>query len=206
MARVSHKTDYLILIFLGLLTVAVVLGLLVWGKGPPPDESWVRSTHSVNVNGMIVGYNVLERLGLSVRRLNGPLMPETLSDADVVVILDPVLGIDGGELGSLVDWVGQGGVLLCDEQTDQQIRSAYQAQTQPGKKMNPVGHTFSHSSSQKTKVTSVPKDRADLPLARDIQKVYFETTNVLALEDQEIRADASRRPADWLKVLGISHK
>ena len=63
----SHKSDFLILAVLGLLTAFVLLVLISYGiiKQDRLDKAYLPTTHSRNVDGVLVCYTLFERLGIS---------------------------------------------------------------------------------------------------------------------------------------------
>ena len=94
----GHKTDYLILGFLGALTAAVLFALVFWGwiQKDNSGGAWFRTTYSSNVNGAIVCYTLFERLGIPVERSEEHLFSDALDEIDVLFMLDQLIPIHSG--------------------------------------------------------------------------------------------------------------
>jgi hypothetical protein len=181
MSRKSHRSDLTILAILGVATVLVILALMSAGwlrKGEEGGDTSA-STQSRNVEGTLVAYTLLERLGYSVARSERPLLAEELASAAVVVVLHPQVHINGGEVAALQEWVRAGGVLVCTDD----VGGLLTGERSAGPPV-PVQGAFRF-------VGTVPPTAGDLPLARDVAVAEFATPLTLDLHWEDADAPES---------------
>lgn len=180
MAKEGNKSDYVILAALGLVSVGAILAMVALGYVHDADRSapMIRTTHSTNVEGMMVCYTLLERLEMEARRSERELLDDVVDDFDVLVLLAPTEPLASDEVQSLLGWIRRGGVLVCtpgpaealgwDDATDQWGRYDYDEDEQ----------------------TTISADHAELALARDVEKTYFNT--VWHIEEAEVSDHGER--------------
>jgi hypothetical protein len=168
MSARNHRSDYAILIGLGI-GVAVVFALLIgWGlvRNDRAEGKGVRTTFSTGGNGTMACYLLYERLGYHVARSERPLAPDVLAGADVLVLLDPITPLSGAEADALQRWVGSGGVLVCDGSLDLWPWMS-------GRTDGPF--RFSVGPVEFSDLTVVPAEYRGCLLARDVGSVTFAT-------------------------------
>lgn len=124
----SKKSDVAILFALLLL----VGGIFLWMytrqviKTYHDNQSTLRTTYSVNVEGTLLWYTLLERLHYDVTRIQEPLLHPLLQSVGVLCLLDPEIPLHKLEFEYLKKWVGEGGVLLCKAETDLALQELHQ--------------------------------------------------------------------------------
>lgn len=200
----SHKSEYTILLLLGLVTVAVLLGMALRGKlhRPPGGRTGVRTTYSRNEDGLFVYYTLCERLGLPVERSNRMLLTDQLDGVGTVFLLDPLVPVGAVESADLGAWLTRGGVLVTTEalaELSPPLRELAKAQSATVRRRQPVeeGH-----------FVTVPPEAKSLPLARDVERVFVETSTVLPTDwrnpnavhdfmEPLLTADGGVRLAQW---------
>ena len=164
MSKKSHKADLTILAVLGVVTALALLALMAagWLGGGEEERDLSRSTQSVNVEGTVVAYTLFERLGCTVERSHRPLLDDSLDGAGVLVVISPRVSVNGAEVSTLDDWVRRGGVLLCTADVGLQLVSTHEGAQRYVPMALPAQGT-----------ARVPREKADLPLARDVTNVSF---------------------------------
>ncbi|UCE47662.1 MAG: hypothetical protein JSW47_18940 [Phycisphaerales bacterium] len=186
MSPKKHKSDFLILGVLGAMTAGVLLVLVFWDleRQGHSRRSGIRTTYSTNVDGAIVCYTLLERLGISVVRSEKILLSNVLDKADVLFHLDPIISIGPGEVEDVRAWLISGGVLVCTEiptelardmrviLPDKTFRNSPFARRKPGRSRSVV-------------VTYIPAKHRSLPLARDIGQLCFKTGMVFDVKPSD---------------------
>ncbi len=161
----SHRSDIIILVTLGTITVLVVVALVSWGWLRQGERGFpMRTTHSAGREGTMACYMLFDRLGVEVRRLERPLLDEALEGVDVLFVVDPVLGLEQGEVSSLRAWVRGGGVLVWSADEFFEFGGGQRVY-------------IPRRSDGVVVPTRVPPDEAELPLARDVATVLFDTLN-----------------------------
>jgi hypothetical protein len=179
----KHKADYFILGILGALTVGVLFLLIFWDMVKQDRSGTLRSrsTHSTNINGTIVSYTLFDRLGISVARSKKILLKNELSKADVLFQLNPTIPIYSDEVQDIRAWLISGGVLICTE-----IPRGFTRELQAlGMNNNRIGRYRSGSlrpGTSRSSETSIPAAYQNFPLARDISKIYFETSEIINID------------------------
>ena len=177
----SHRSDYLILIVLGVVVFAVIVALAAAGWLGDDQRMLfpIRTTESTNVEGVMVYYVLLERLNVSVARSERPLLDDALDDVDVLFLLDPIVPLQGAELSNLEHWVRGGGVLVCSS-IPGRLLEGLAASGKDGPRFPCPGGQCPGPVKVKGPVsegpTDVPAEASVLPLARDVHKVYFKTS------------------------------
>jgi len=184
MSAGSHRTDYIILGTIGVLVAAVLL--LLTAAGPEEEEGgvrqWFRTTHSTNIEGTLIYYTLLDRLGVPVHRSARPLVLENLEDIDVLFLMDPMMPVWGDEESGLTQWVRKGGVLVCSGAGARALEDARDVQVLHdggGER----GEPRRHPPAEQPMTTVVQRDASGLPLARDVAAVQFETKATLAVDE-----------------------
>jgi len=174
MPQKSNRSDYIILAALAVFAAAVFLAMIAWGWLREDRQSpAVRTTHSTDFEGTLASYLLLKRLGLPVRRFDRPLLAETASGVGVLVVLSPTVPFSPTEMERLRDWVVVGGVLVCDARTAAGVWDPAEA----APSLPPwVEGT---DPADRRRVTSLPPDAAAQPLARDVRRVHFSTTETI---------------------------
>jgi hypothetical protein len=95
-----------------LLIVFVTATTLYTRRGFETEQRQQPSTYSTSPNGARALFDLMERLGIQVRRHERPLT-ELADDAGLLVIVEPLArAIDGTEQKVLQDWLNAGGTLL----------------------------------------------------------------------------------------------
>jgi len=155
--------------------VLFALVLLGWARKDHTGLPGIRTTRSANVEAALVCYVLFERLGVSVGRAEEPLLADMLSETDVLFLLDPIIPIHLGELRDARTWLLDGGVLVCTE-VPKGLYSDVDASGKAEGGLRTYCATQQESGSPEAlQTTSVPVGHRDLPLARDVSNVYFET-------------------------------
>ncbi len=182
----SNKSDYIVLALLGALIALIVLLAAIVGGSPDSHrgDPWFRTTQSSNVDGMLVYYTALERLGIPVQRTEKMLTNQTLSGMQALFLIDPVIPVVREEREALARWVADGGVLVCTSELDDPVGSL---RDDPIASLGQVGPLALQDvgGDAPTKSTGVPDDAADLPLARDVRRLMFASNRVLDLPETD---------------------
>lgn len=184
MSAKKHKSDYFILSILGLLTTGVLI-LLVISDMVRQDRSeslGSRTTYSTNINGTIVPFTLFKRLGISVTRLERALVRDVLEDIDVLFQLDPVIPMHADETEDMRAWLISGGVFICTEvpmDFANELRSL-RSLSRNSIRFRRFGPTQQRTNQiESSELTSIPVEHNRLPLARDVSKISFDTSDVL---------------------------
>ncbi len=169
----SHRSDYIILATLAMVTIAVCLVLSISGllRENQQQRIWTRTTHSTNSEGTKACYLLFQRLGVSVGRLERPFLPENLEGLEVLFLLDPIVKIQSGELLILEQWITNGGVLVCSTDIEDDLTKLHGLRSSTFR-----SHSFSEIA------TDQSESNLPLPLSRDVQQVNFEKRLVLGLK------------------------
>lgn len=187
----SHRQECIILA-LTAVVAAIVLGvLLVAGllQESGSEERWFRTTRSTNVEGMIVYYTLLERLGMPVNRSYSPLLAEDLDELDVLFLVEPLIPLSREEASALSRWVGRGGALVCTAHASPLLVSLHDMDTILQEE-RPETRLLLPKPTMAGLRLEIPAEAADLPLARDVTAMQLASTNALVLP----QADSSREP------------
>ncbi|MBN1972254.1 MAG: DUF4350 domain-containing protein [Sedimentisphaerales bacterium] len=172
-----QKSDYFILAILGAITAGILFIFILLdliGKDKPGMPG-IRASDSTNVDGVLVCYTLFEKLGMHVERSQKALLGKVLSKIDVLFLLNPVIPMYEGEIRDIREWLTGGGVLICTNIPKglhpflQQFTQSSNSSMNPARKINSPINT----------AADIPAQHANLPLARDISKIYFETSNVI---------------------------
>jgi hypothetical protein len=175
----KHSSDYAILIALGLLAVAVLVGvaLMGWQQERGERERWMRTTNSTNIEGTKVCCVLYERLGLDVRQQTAPLLTEGLAGVDVLYVLSPLVSMQDDERVALAIWVRNGGVLVGSSMLwDEVLKPTGRQRLYEG--MNPMAFRLDSRWDESLR-SQVTDDCADLPLARDVAELDFGLADVI---------------------------
>lgn len=115
--RGTDRSEIWILLALGLLTAAVAAFLAGggWMKPAAEDIASVRTSRSTNVDGVRVYYELLDRLGYELSRLERPWDEAALAGADIFVVLDPLRRVQAAERRALHAWLQRGGWLITTQ-------------------------------------------------------------------------------------------
>jgi len=189
----SHQSEYTILAVLGLVTVAALLWMARAGllREQREGRPGVRTTHSANDDGLLIGYTLCERLGLPVERSNRMLISKELEGVGAVFLIDPLVPVGAAESEDLGLWVARGGVLVTTEVLpglSPALRTlAKDSPSSPHRPAHPRGEG---------RFVKVPEEARTLPVARDVATAYFETDAVFRPD----RADANT-PASGMEPL-----
>jgi len=167
----SHKTDYAILIGLGLAVILVFALLLGWGylRNETGEEGGVRTTHSAGDAGTMAWYMLCERLNYKVERSEQPLRTDALRDVGVLVMINPVAPVARDERTALEAWVVAGGVLIC-EGGDGRL---------PWERNSPLFSGRQRAENWYREVTTTAGASCNLPLSRDVRSVAMTTRRVI---------------------------
>ena len=178
MSPQKHRTDYIILSVLGVLTAGVLFTFVFWGwvKENRSGSPGIRTTRSTNVDAAIVCYTLLDRLGISAGRSEKALFSEELDEIDVLFLLDPRIPIHSGEIKDIKTWLMGGGVLICTEvpmglhpDLNKLVENKSVCGNSCRKPRNP-------KEAKPHQATFIPIEGRNLHLARDISRVRFETS------------------------------
>ena len=202
MSSSRHKSDLIVLAVMGAFAGVVVLAIVVagWIQGARTGR-WLRTTHSTNVEGTIVCYTLLDRLGFDLQRFEHATLPETLADVDVLFMIDPVVTLTGIETAAVEAWVRAGGVLVCTpspfalwnlHQMRCEAGEAYH-RAKPG--VRPVRTT--------RETTKVPRRERQGELERDVHEVMFSSPRTLAPEVEDLPHDAEPMQELLADSLGV---
>jgi hypothetical protein len=209
----GHKADYLILASLAALSAVMMIAFVTWGwieqeqqqAGPP-------STYSDGPGGAMACYMLLERLGQPVRRLESPLLEETLGEIDVLLVIEPVMPVHPGELAAIRTWVKGGGVLVCAEGSGESLKKIHGLKTS----FSGGWDGYRRRDRETPEVTHVEEHpgrgpAAAPPLHRDLARLQLDSRAVLESEGlqqaQPLLADevgariAARRLGDGMAIV-----
>jgi hypothetical protein len=137
-------------------------------------ESFFRTTLSTSMDGTLVSYIVLERLGLPVARSYDMLAEGALGEEiPALFLVNPAIPLNGGEIRHLREWVSAGGRLVCTSDCTALLKhlGAGDIASFPY-----VPFAFADESAS-TEARSVPEEWQEMPLARDVNEVRFLTSN-----------------------------
>lgn len=176
----GRRSDYIILIVVGVLAAAVVVGMFLaperrGAEGPP-----VRSSRNPHPEGALAVYRLLDGLGYDVSRGDRPLMPDALDDADVLMLIDPAMPVSRSARDVLRRWTAEGGVLVT---TRDVLPGADEVETT--EEFDETEWDESSRWFRQRPYQAVGKDRAvppgdrALPLARDVTGLHLETDRPL---------------------------
>jgi len=170
----GRRSDYIILAVLAIATMAVLILLMMHGwfrEGR--QEAVIRTSHSTNVEGTMVAYVLFQRLGMPLQRSERPLLKETLDKYDVVMVIDPIMPLEEGEVLALRDWIRRGGILICTASTGQ-LQELHEIGVEGGREASASSHGPAGDS-----------DNAPTgPLARDVISASFRTRTTLASDSE----------------------
>ncbi len=185
MSGKNHKSDLAILTVLSVLAAVAILAMTVAGRlgGGRDQHDMSRSSRSRNVEGTLVAYTLFERLGYPVERTERPLLGNGLPAGGVLVVLEPLVPIDGGETVELTEWVRAGGVIVCSEDVAHLLAPAADRTRSRWTERIPA------------RTVSVPQAARDLPLARDVAAAEFETGRTL-----DLRREVDDTPARMTRL------
>ncbi len=195
MSTKDHKSDYVILIILCIITGAIIFTLisLGWLKEKRWQPPGIRTIRSTNVDGVIVCYTLFERLGFSVGRSEQMLVGDVLDEAGVLFLLEPIIPIRLGEVNDLRKWLTEGGVLVSTilprglhPDFDRSSEGPFDYYHVPTRSV-----TF-----KRAKLTSIPDTFKNLPLAPDVAEVIFKSTEVFDVNNFD-----SNQPTTEIKPL-----
>jgi len=194
MCAKSRRSDYTILVTMGVLAVVIVLLLAVrkqFRRGDA-DQPPMRTTYSSDADGAIVFYELMGRLGLAVTRSETPLLKDALADLDVLLVVDPILAIHDGEQSALRAWVRRGGVLVTTATSSAGFESLHHmggpgcGGGPPRCGGDPPRCAPTRSGTWEFEApTGVSGESAELPLARDVATVHLLTHRTLTPSDPD---------------------
>jgi hypothetical protein len=181
MSAPSHKTDWIILAVLGTVLVGSVALVVLqgWLPGGEEERPWVRTTYSANVDGTLVGYELLRRLGLGPERCDRPLLGQTLEQMDVLLVLDPLVRIAADEQAALKAWLEGGGVLVCSGGQEEGLSKVHGLKA-------PYHWAAAREGEDEPTFIAPPSAEALLgespcaTLAQDVRRMHFATRQTLA--------------------------
>jgi len=194
----SHKSEYVILAVLAVLSAVVILGLLAvgWLRQGEDRGFWARTTRSTNGEGTIVSYTLFERLGIPHVRSDRPLLDDALEEMDVLFLVEPLFPVQEGELLAVKRWVAGGGVLVCttaglgffgDEfGIDDLLRQREWSDEDADEPWHDTDEE------RLPGPTRVPAQARTYPLARDVSVVHLAGSRVLDVQDDETTASRER--------------
>lgn len=182
MGSKGHKSDYAILVGLGLLVGVCLLGIMAWSSlRAESNVPGVRTTNSTNVDGTMVASLLFERFGNAVNAWELPLLPENLDDLDVLWVIDPLISLNAVEVAAVEEWVSKGGVLVSTGIPGRLFRGLvddrhlYGAAVSVRKKANKQGTT----------ADGIPESAGDLPLARGVKQLGWLNDRTIDLEESD---------------------
>lgn len=187
MSTKTRKQDVAILVVLAIAVGGAFLALVGWGwlRQEEADYGWNRTTHSANRDGMLVCYTLYKRLGYDVRRMQSPLMPDSLESCDVLMLIDPAAPVTEAERQSLAQWIRRGGVVVASG-----VGAALPWDVGGRMGAPPANYRTPHE-------TPVPVQAQDRPLARDVSSVAF-VTNEVVLDRGTVNDDDALGPVEPL--------
>jgi hypothetical protein len=173
----KQKTDYIILGVLGVLITGVLFALVFsgWVKQKHSGMPGVRTTLSTNVDAALVCYTLLERLRISVERSEKVLIGDVFEKIDVLFLLNPVIPIHAGEIKDIQSWLISGGVLICTEIPKGLYPKLNKLKQSRASSANSSRKRERPTRAGRSQTTYILPERQNLPLARDVSEVYFET-------------------------------
>ena len=195
MSRRGRKSDYAILITLGIITLVIVLAFVSAGLFGQDDERgrYVRTSHSAKPEGLLACYMLYERLGWQGERLEKPLMEEHLTGVEVLFMIEPVFQIQPHEARALKQWVAGGGVLVCSGDVEARIRQDQPQEEDESRRCGSCSPLMSvWASSDHRSATSVPQESAGLPLARDVTEALLTTSSTIDTDEPRDETAARR--------------
>ncbi len=184
MSAKGSRSDYLILAGLALVCVIFVLVAVLPGAFPQAGDvrHLFRTTRSANVEGTIAFYTVLDRLGARVYRSERPLLEDSLQGMSTLFLIDPAVPVMRHERDALRSWVRSGGVLVCAESGAHALADLH------GIDYGQDSHTTGQCNCDRClslagSATEVPEEESDLPLARDVSRLHFRSSQTLTLAE-----------------------
>ena len=174
------RTDLMILGALGL-GALVVIGIVLSLTGTSDDArsgAWVRSTQSTNLEGTMVAFELLRRLGFNPSRVDAPLSSTTLANVDVLFLIDPVVELRLPEQQALRQWVEGGGRLVSSGPLWSASRPFHGIARKGG-----VSRGLAASAAQSWRV---PGEHAHLALAKDVQVVALSEEWTLESKQEDL--------------------
>ena len=168
----SHKSEYTILAVLGLVTALALLGMALSGMlhERHAGRTGVRTTRSASDDGLLIGYTLFQRLGLPVERSDRLLVTDQLAGVGVVFLIDPLVPVGAVESEDLGAWVARGGVLVTTEVLPSLSPTLKQLTRERPSHPRSVARSLGPGY-----FTKAPAEAKPLPLARDVEKTFFET-------------------------------
>lgn len=142
----------------------------------------VRTTHSTNVDGAIVCYTLLERLGASVARSEKILLRDMLDQADVLFQLNPIVRVNSDEIDDIQAWLISGGILVCTEIPTDLARDLRALKGNRARFSSSRRVARKSDKAETSETTGIPVEHRSLTLARDVSKVHFETSEVFSMD------------------------
>lgn len=190
----SNRSDYAILLILGVASVICIAALFLWAglREDKPERTPVRSTRISAREGTMAYYMLLERLEMSVRRLDDPLLDERLHDLGVLFLIDPLWPLEDGESAELDRWVRRGGVLICTRGEARKLE--YLSDSEDEMEADDILGRYDGYYGRKPprNETTVPAESQALALARDVKRVHFRTSNAFVLPESAPEGDSDR--------------
>jgi hypothetical protein len=206
MSAKGRSSDYAILATLSIISVAILSALVIMGWLRQEDEEavGVRSSHSARDDGTMACYTLFERLGLTLERVESPLLDDVLAGADVMFVIDPVFPMEGEEGRQLFEWLRGGGVIVCTPATDEFLRDVRRGRVgaededypRTTRRFRRAWDTMEHIAS------SVPASASRLPLARDVSQVELASSEVLD-HDAEYGTEGGGRETLFIDSVGV---
>lgn len=188
----SRKTDYAILVGLGILCSVCLLGVVLWGSlGNQGDLPGARTTHSTGADGAMAAQLLFDRFGIPLRRIESPVLSDSLVDVGVLWIIDPLIPLNAAEMGAIEEWVSAGGVLVSTGLPGRLFEDLRPHDVFGGpyawgrrfarRRVAPVPRT-----------TQVPDAHAGLPLAAGVTQLRLKTGLTLEADIEDEREDSFR--------------
>lgn len=195
MSTKDHKSDYVILVILCIISGAIIFTLIFlgWLKEERWEPSGIRTIRSTNVDGAIVCYTLFERLGFPVGRSEKMLLGDVLDEVGVLFLLEPIIPIRLGEVNDLREWLTDGGVLISTV-IPRGLHPDYDKSSEDSFDYYHVPTRYVRS--KRAKLTSIPDAFKNLPLAQDVAEVYFKTAEIF-----DINSFDSNQPTTTIEPL-----
>jgi hypothetical protein len=190
MSAKGNRSDYIILGVV-LTGAAIVLALAAgagWFEEKADEAPPIRTTYSSNPEGTKAFWMLMDRLDMPLTRLQQSFKGRTLASVDVLFILDPMEDLGGEERSALEAWIAGGGVLV------------YHGVFGLAGGFETTGDSFGypagmprHYGDDALSTKPVPPSLADLPLARDVERIVFADSDTLYVPDG---TEVKRRETD----------
>lgn len=177
--RKKRRSDLAILagaVFCGglLLVGLVALGVL---QAADPGEPFLRSSFSGRRDGTLGFYRLARRLGVPIARNLKPLLGPQLEPAGAVFLIDPhpQQPFNDGERQALLEWVAQGGALVCTRDVVDELG------------LDVYGGTTSWLTGigEPGEPTDLAPDANAGPLGRQVRQVHLASESVLEAAPQD---------------------